>query len=269
MPKKLRKGRLITSLSIGLMILIVGGVMGIHATYHTVVMSSNVAKTRSNVTTPLEVTPPQSPNIDKSRYSLTDPTSIWVIVNKQRPLNPRTYTPTDLIVPAVIQRSNITSDERQIRQVTATALKQMFSAASSEGVTLNVQSGYRSHDFQVTLYNGYVRQQGQAVADSQSARPGYSEHQTGLAVDVGGNSQPNCNVATCFANTREGIWLAANAYKYGFIIRYPADKVAVTGYIYEPWHVRYIGTDLSVELHKDSVETLEEFFGLGSAPAYN
>ncbi|HSW74562.1 MAG TPA: M15 family metallopeptidase, partial [Candidatus Saccharimonadales bacterium] len=114
----------------------------------------------------------------------------------------------------------------------------------------------------------YVAAQGKSVADSQSARPGYSEHQTGLAADLGGTSDPSCNVADCFADTVEGKWLAANAYKYGFLIRYPADKVNVTGYIYEPWHIRYIGASLSTEMHKSHIETLEEFFGLPAAPSY-
>jgi len=204
---------------------------------------------------------------NKKAHSLTDPSSIWVVVNKQRPLDPKTYAPT-LVVPQIPLRSNITSDERQVAKVMATPLENMVNDAKKDGVAFDLESGYRSYNFQVTLYNSYVQQQGKAVADSQSARPGFSEHQTGLAADLGGKSKPVCNVETCYADTPEGKWLAANAYKYGFIIRYPSDKAHVTGYIYEPWHIRYIGTDLATELHNIHVETLEEFFGLGSAPDY-
>ena len=205
---------------------------------------------------------------NKHLYSLTDPASIWVVVNKQRPLSPKDYAPTDLVIPDVPLRSNITNTEKHVRKPTAEALKTMVDAAKASGINLNLQSGYRSYNFQSTLYNSYVAQQGQTAADTQSARAGYSEHQTGLAADLGGTSNPSCNVADCFATTPEGLWLAANAYHYGFIIRYPADKQAVTGYIYEPWHVRYVGTELSNELHKQSVTTLEEFFNLPSAPTY-
>jgi D-alanyl-D-alanine carboxypeptidase len=77
-----------------------------------------------------------------------------------------------------------------------------------------------------------------------------------------------CALDQCFANTPQGQWLAANGWKYGFIVRYPADKTAVTGYEYEPWHMRYVGLDLAAEMHRDGIETLEEFFGLPAAPDY-
>jgi D-alanyl-D-alanine carboxypeptidase len=211
---------------------------------------------------------PAIKTFDKSQYSLTDPTSIWVVVNKIRPLQPRTYTP-QLVVPNMQLRSNITSDERQVRPDNAAALKVMADAAKADGITLTLESGYRSYNFQVNLYNHYVSVQGKAVADSQSARPGYSEHQTGLAADLGGITKPSCNVEQCFTDTPEGKWLAANAYKYGYVIRYPVDKTPVTGYEYEPWHVRFVGTELSTEMHTKSTETLEEFFNLPAAPDYN
>lgn len=205
---------------------------------------------------------------NKSLYSLTDPTSLWVIANKQHPLSPKTYAPSDLVVPSIPLRGNITSTEKQVRQPMAAALQTMVAAAKTDGLGLNLQSGYRSYSFQVSLYNRYVQQQGKAVADSQSARPGYSEHQTGLAADLGSVSHPECDVEECFGTTPEGKWLAANAYKYGFIIRYPQNMQNVTGYIYEPWHVRYIGVDLATELHKTGVQTLEQFFGTGDAADY-
>lgn len=252
---------------VALLIVIVGGVIILTHKHVTdpsapVNQSKKPANSSQNSTT-------NSTTFNKSQFSLTDPTSIWVVVNKKRPLEPKTYAPNDLVVPDITLRSNITSDERQVRQVTADALKKMTDAAKTDGLTLTLESGYRSYSFQVNLYNTYVKQQGQAVADTQSARPGYSEHQTGLAADLGGTTNPSCNVEQCYADTQEGKWLAANAYKYGFIIRYPNDKTSVTGYEYEPWHVRYVGTDLSTEMHNQGVETLEEFFGLPPAPDYN
>lgn len=207
-------------------------------------------------------------SFNKTQYSLTDPTSIWVVANKQRPLSPKTYAPADLVVPT-IPLAATTSMEKQVRQVTATALEQMVAAAKQDGAQLNLQSGYRSYNFQVSLYGRYVKEQGQSVADSQSARPGYSEHQTGFAADLGSVPHPECDVTECFGTTLEGKWLAANAYKYGFIIRYPQNMQSTTGYIYEPWHVRYVGTALATEMHNTGVQTLEQFFGLSAAPDYN
>ncbi|MDB5181569.1 MAG: peptidase, partial [Candidatus Saccharibacteria bacterium] len=136
----------------------------------------------------------KQPTFNTKQHSLTEPTSIWVVVNKKLPLQPKTYTPTDLVVPNIQLRSNITSDERQVRQVTATALASLAAAAKKDDVTLTLESGYRSYNMQVGLYNRYVSQQGQAVADSQSARAGHSEHQTGLVADLGGVTRPGCNV---------------------------------------------------------------------------
>ncbi len=98
--------------------------------------------------------------------------------------------------------------------------------------------------------------------------PGYSEHQTGLAVDLAPVPAQGCNLEICFGSMPQGKWLAANCWQYGFLLRYPADKVAVTGYQYEPWHFRYIGIPLATEMHNEGVETMEEFFGLPAAPNY-
>lgn len=214
-------------------------------------------------------TQPKAETFDSAQYSLDDPKSLWVVVNKKRPLQPTDYVPASLVVPNVALRAGISSNENHVRTDVATALKVMFDAAAAEKITLNVQSAYRSHSFQTSLYNRYVQQQGQAVADTQSARPGFSEHQTGLAVDVGGINQPGCNVDTCFANTPEGAWVAAHAYNYGFIVRYPKGLNNVTGYVYEPWHLRFVGIPLASKMHGDNFATLEDFFKLPHAPAYN
>ncbi len=211
----------------------------------------------------------KSQAFNKQKFSLTDPASPWVIANKHNMLSPKTYAPADLVVPNVPLRNNITSDEKQLRFETARSLEKMVAAAKIEGISLNVQSGYRSYNFQVTLYNRYVQQQGQVQADSQSARPGHSEHQTGLAVDLGGVTRTSCNVEACYADTAEGKWISEHAYEYGFVVRYPAGKTAITGYVYEPWHLRYVGIELSTEMNKTQITTLEEFFGLEAAPTYN
>ncbi len=151
---------------------------------------------------PEQKTQPKSKLLfDKGTYSLTDATSPWIVVNKARPLQPSTYTPEGLRTPDVPLRSNVTAQENQLRPDAAAAVEKLVAAAKSEGVYLNLQSAYRSYNFQTALYNRYVREQGQAVADTQSARPGHSEHQTGLAADLGGITQPGCNIEECFAQT--------------------------------------------------------------------
>lgn len=204
---------------------------------------------------------------DKKQYSLNDPASLWVITNKRRPLQPTDYAPNDLTTPDVPLRLTAKDEEMKLRAEPAAALKTMFEAAKKEGVSLMVSSAYRSFSFQKGLYNRYVGQQGRTVADTQSARPGHSEHQTGLAVDVEPASR-ECEVETCFADTPEGKWTTEHAHEYGFIIRYGDGRQGITGYIYEPWHLRYVGKKLALEIHKQGNPTLEDFFGLEPAPDY-
>ena len=136
------------------------------------------------------------------------------------------------------------------------AFYELQQAAAAQGLGLFVLSGYRSYDTQAALYSRYCARDGRAAADTYSARPGHSEHQTGLAMDVN-------SVQGVFAYTAEGRWLAANAHKYGFVIRYQKSKEPVTGYIYEPWHIRYLGRELAADLYASGL-CLEEFFGITS-----
>lgn len=143
------------------------------------------------------------------------------------------------------------------------ALNKMFADAKAEGkakkIDLNmwVCSGFRSYTVQKNLYNSYVSRDGVKNADRYSARPGYSEHQTGLAFDI--------NYADSrFTGTAQAVWLAENAHKYGFILRYPEGKESVTGYMYEPWHYRYIGVENAEKIYASGL-TLEEYFGITSA----
>lgn len=139
-------------------------------------------------------------------------------------------------------------------------LNVMFNEASREGIRLFVKSGYRSYIDQKIVYNGYVKRDGQQAADTYSARPGHSEHQTGLAFDLN-------SLSVSFENTPEGKWLAENCYKYGFIIRYPKGKEHITGYMYEPWHVRYLGIEKAKEVYESGL-CLEEFLGITSVYSY-
>jgi len=239
-----------------LLITVSGGIFVLTNRTEAPSLTATKQKTTTVKNTPAETTTVAKPVFDKKARSIDDPVSSWVVVNKARPLNPVSYAPTDL--------TNIGSGH-QLRAEAAAALANMQNAASAEGLTVSAQSGYRSYTTQISVYNNEVKKNGQAVADSQSARPGTSEHQTGWAVDVGGGG---CGIEDCFGNTAEGKWVADHAYEYGFIIRYTAASQQVTGYRAEPWHLRYIGTDLSHELYKENIQTLEAFFGLPDAPDY-
>lgn len=251
--------------TITLIILVIIVLLAVAVWYQAYVVAPGNTVAQSSTDT---TTKPQPTGFNKQQYSLSDPASLWVIVDKLIPLNPKTYVPANLVIPNVPLRSNISSDEEHMRSDSAAALEQMFAAAKQAGINLNIQSGYRSYSFQSALYSRYVAQQGQATADTQSARPGYSEHQTGLAVDVG-TVRGVCEVDQCFGTTPEGQWVATNAFRYGFIVRYPDGKQAITGYEYEPWHLRFVGTALATEMHNKGITTLEEFFGLRAAPNYN
>lgn len=217
--------------------------------------------------TPTEEPVPEPVGFNKSAHSIDDPTSPWVVVNKLRPIaDGANYSPPDLVdLPADMPNPN----GHMLRADAAAALEEMFHAAANEiGTQLVAQSGYRSYSTQVNAYGYYVDQLGVAGADLTSARPGYSEHQTGMAMDILDRSS-GCTVdGPCFGSSTSGIWLAENAYRFGFILRYPADKTPVTGYEYEPWHFRWVGVDLATEMRNQGVTTLEEFFDLPAATSY-
>ena len=200
-----------------------------------------------------------SKSFDKKQYSIDAPGSIWWIVNKKRAL-PRGYTPDKLSVPNVSLRLNNTAEQMNIRSDITAPVEAMFTAAKEKNISLLFASGYRSESYQKQLYNSYVAKDGQAAADRYSAKPGTSEHQTGLAFDVC-EAGTNCDLEISFGATEAGKWLAQNASKFGFIIRYQKGKESITGYQYEPWHLRYVGTSLASELQKKN-QTMEEMFGL-------
>lgn len=143
-----------------------------------------------------------------------------------------------------------------LTQECAAQFELLRQGASEDGINIYLSSGFRSYGTQQQLYNSYVSYYGQETADTFSARPGYSEHQTGLAID--------CNIVSdSFIGTPEAIWLAEHCHEYGFIIRYPEGKEDITGYKYEPWHIRYVGTELADYIYESGL-TLEEYFNITS-----
>lgn len=202
---------------------------------------------------------PKEFGFNMNKYSIDEPGSPWWIVNRERPL-PSGYVPPDLTVPSVRLRLGAQEEQMQLSGQATPALEAMFSAAQADGVELVFGSGYRSESLQRQFYESYVARDGQAEADRYSARPGTSEHQTGLAVDVTSPSG-QCHLLECFEDTPQGQWVAENAHRFGFIIRYLEGKESVTGFMYEPWHLRYVGEELATELY-NSGQTMEEFFGI-------
>ncbi len=203
-------------------------------------------------------------SFNKKQYSVSKPSSLWVVVNKQKSL-PSDYTPDSLRQPSVKVRSN-GSTEMKLRDDAADALEKLVSGAKKDKLDLMLVSGYRSYGLQKAVYDRNVAEQGTAETDKTSARAGHSEHQTGLGADLG-TINGMCELQTCFRETKEGKWLAKNAQNYGFIIRYPEGKQSVVGYSYEPWHIRFVGKGLSREIYKNKT-TMEEFFDLPAAPDY-
>ena len=224
--------------------------------------SPSTAPTPSGTPTPRPDAPLKL-TFDRRTFSIDDPASLWVVVNKLRPLNPLDYAAPDLVSVPVPYINAPT-----LRQEASDQIVAMFAQYQAEtGNQMQSQSAYRSYSVQVNVYQGWVNSLGQAAADLTSARPGHSEHQTGLAMDISG-IPATCALDQCFADTDQGLWLAANAYKWGFILRYPNGLTNITGYEFEPWHYRYVGVALATEMHDTGIQTLEEFFGLPAAPDY-
>lgn len=224
------------------------------------------SKTATHAPRPVPTSTPTATvaGFDKHAQSIDDPASTWVVVNKPRPLVPANYAPASLVYPEVAY-----VNRQPMRPEVGEALVSMFRAGKAEaGLDFSVQSAYRSFESQTGVYNDDAARNGVAYADTDTARPGHSEHQTGLAVDI--SAVPaKCSLDACFAHTPQGEWLAANAWRFGFLLRYPADKVAITGFTFEPWHFRYVGVPLATQLKETSVTTLEEFFGVPGGTEYH
>jgi D-alanyl-D-alanine carboxypeptidase len=187
-------------------------------------------------------------------HSIDAALSQWVVVNKLRPLSPITYKPKldktlNLAVPA------------------ADAYRKLKTAVAKSGNgTLCLNSGYRSYTTQTNTYANALRLYGKKTAEALAAHPGHSEHQTGLAADVS-TTALGCRIGS-FGSSKASAWVAKNAHTYGFIVRYPNKLQNITGYQYEPWHLRFVGVELATQMKNAKVLTLEQFWQLPAAPNY-
>jgi D-alanyl-D-alanine carboxypeptidase len=245
--------------------LIAGGWYG-WSQRHQTQNTAQTSSAQSKVQQPKTEHSVKKPHFNKNKHAIDNASSLWAIANKHRPLNPLKYQPK-LAVPNVPLRLGAKNPEMHLNPRAIKPLEQLFAAAKRAGYHLQLASGYRSYQEQVIVYDNEVKNYGKTQADRESARPGHSEHQLGLSADVEPTSR-TCEVSQCFGNTDEGKWLAKNAYQYGFVIRYPKGYEKITGYEWEPWHIRYVGTYLSDKMHKTGTPTLEQFFGLPAAPTY-
>lgn len=196
------------------------------------------------------------PYDSSQKIEVDNPDDLLVLVNKTYRL-PRDYQPDDLVIPNVPFPFEGTHEKKLLRAEAAQALEELFAESKKEGLELFAISGYRSFTRQKTIFPNNVLRVGFAQANQFSAFPGESEHQTGLAMDVSSRAV-NFNLVEAFAETAEGIWLKENAHRFGFIIRYPKGKEEVTGYTYEPWHLRYVGQETAQKIHELNI-TLEEY----------
>lgn len=199
----------------------------------------------------------QQPNRKKNEVQIVaEPESIPVLVNKQNKL-PDSYNPKDLTYTQIPFTFTEMTEKRKMRREAAYAIEQLFQDAVEQGIHLLGVSAYRSHSAQVALFHYYVNRDGYQEARTYSALPGTSEHETGLAIDVTGENG-KCAAQDCFGQTKEAAWVQEHAFEYGFIIRYPKGKETITGYKYEPWHLRYVGKSIAKEIMTKGI-TLEEY----------
>ena len=197
-------------------------------------------------------------HLDKNFYEDTEKANTTLdttlLVNKHYLLD-KDYIPDDLV--------NVSQNyawgevgSQKVREVAYNAFLDMWNAANEEGYYLMINSSYRSYEDQEIVYNNYKNSSGERFADSIAARPGSSEHQTGLALDIFSKTNTNKNT---FSQTDEAKWLKENAHNFGFILRYPEDKVDITGYSFESWHYRYVGVDIATYIYENDI-TYEEYY---------
>ncbi len=180
---------------------------------------------------------------------------LLVLVNKQHPVD-SDYVPEDL-APVKYYAPDRNKNSRFMRAEAADHFHELVEAAQAENIDIVMTTAYRSYEFQQILWDNYVKEKGEEEANKTSARPGESEHQTGLAVDCSTSEIDNRN-SQDFADTAAGRWVAENAYKYGFILRFPEGKSDITGYSYESWHLRYVGAAAAKDIYDNDL-TLEEY----------
>lgn len=192
-------------------------------------------------------------NLDKEKYVYTsealNKNTEKILVNKYYYLDEK-YIPNNLVeISTLYSRQGM-----KLVDYAKEAFEELSKNALKDNMNIIAMSSYRSYEYQVNLYNNYVEKDGKEAADTYSARPGFSEHQTGLAVDVYNKKESYTN----FEKTEEFKWMQNNAHKYGFILRFPKDKENETGYQYESWHYRYVGKDIAEYIHKNNI-SLEEY----------
>lgn len=188
--------------------------------------------------------------VDQPHYTdvveITDTEEEILLVNKYHKL-PLDFEPKELVP---------LSSGPLVTPATKEAYEHMVNDAKKEGYTIRGVSAYRSIDYQIEVYNRYLMQDPKEVVDTYSARPGFSEHHTGRTIDL---DNVECTMDN-FEHTKEAKWVAENAYKYGFIVRYPKGYEHITGYMYEPWHITYVGVPIATEMKEQNIETLEEYW---------
>lgn len=214
--------------------------------------NNNKNKTLSEVVRAINI------HLDKNFYEITYNTNTnldyKMLVNKYYTLHDD-YEPNDLVTVSTKYAWG-ESGSKKVRKIAYEAFLDMWESANQAGYYLMINSAYRSYQDQETVYNNYRKNRGEKYADSIAARPGYSEHQTGLSLDI--FSKNNTNQKT-FHESEEANWLKENAYKFGFILRYPEDKVNVTGYNFEAWHYRYIGIEAATYCYQNNL-TYDEYY---------
>ena len=184
-----------------------------------------------------------------------DPTALLILVNKY---NRAPAVPTTLIKPDVTPTSPSKAENIYMVPEAAQALEALFEAAAEDGMTLYATSGFRSYSTQKAIFSRKLETMSERAANASVAKAGYSEHQTGLAMDIEGETTLGTGLTEQFGESPEGIWVAEHCHEYGFIIRYPEGKTRITGYIYEPWHLRYVGREHALRITQLGV-TFEEY----------
>ena len=193
----------------------------------------------------------------KAQLQKDQENGLFLLVNKdpENHLDP-SYKAEDL-EPIKYYAADRNKYTRFMRAEAAEAFHRLGETAAEEGIDIVMTTAYRSYEFQQILWDNYVAQKGEEEANKTSARPGESEHQTGLAVDLS-TSEIDYRNSSDFADTAAGRWVAENAHKFGFILRFPEDKTDITGYSYEPWHIRYVGLTAAADIYEENL-TLEEY----------
>lgn len=185
-----------------------------------------------------------------------DTGDILMIVNKEYGLT-EDYVPADLVRVEEIDPAVGSGETGQLKEEAAGALSELFAGAQEDGYEIVMRTGYRSYEYQQGLYGNYVERDGQEAADKYSGKPGYSEHQSGLCCDVGIEGTD----LNSFTGTDEAQWIEDHSWEYGFVVRYPEGKEDVTGYMYESWHIRYVGKEAAKYMHEHDM-VLEEYLDL-------